>query len=416
MDSFKDLPDLTEIELKLKKIDQITPLKVNSHFHTPYSFSAFSSIGEAFDMADKEDVSVLGITDFITTDGYDEFFKAALTHNKFPLFCIEFMGLMRKEQSQGILVNDPTNPGRTYFCGKGLSYPVKRSAHDLEILQNVFIESEKQVKEMVRLLGRHLDTLNAPFSLPFEKIKNHYAKKLVRERHIAKALRIEIKNSYTTTKEQKEFISRLFDGREIHVNLNDSASLDNELRNHLLKSGGKAFVPEDDKAFLEIEDIRDWIIRGGGIPSYPVLLDNNHGEFTDYERDPAGLLNSLQKKNVHAIELIPGRNDLHIFKNLVHFFYKKGYLITFGTEHNTPVMQPMTITCRNGVALDAELMQISYLGACVVAANQYLIAKGHQGYINPDGSARSQQRSYFEKLGDAVIRTFINEKTDHKKK
>jgi hypothetical protein len=46
---------------------------VNGHFHTPFSFSAFTEIEQALKMAEEEKVQVLGINDFYTTDGYAEF-------------------------------------------------------------------------------------------------------------------------------------------------------------------------------------------------------------------------------------------------------------------------------------------------------------------------------------------------------
>ena len=46
---------------------------VNAHIHTPYSFSAFSSIAEALDKAVTEGVKVVGINDFYSTDGYVRF-------------------------------------------------------------------------------------------------------------------------------------------------------------------------------------------------------------------------------------------------------------------------------------------------------------------------------------------------------
>ena len=45
-------------------------IDVNAHLHTPYSFSAFSSIGEALDRASAEGVKVVGINDFYSMDGY----------------------------------------------------------------------------------------------------------------------------------------------------------------------------------------------------------------------------------------------------------------------------------------------------------------------------------------------------------
>ena len=36
----------------------------------------------------------------------------------------------------------------------------------------------------------------------------------------------------------------------------------------------------------------------------------------------------------------------NILKNFVEFFHNKGFIITFGTEHNTPEMIPLTVTSK----------------------------------------------------------------------
>ena len=90
---------------------------------------------------------------------------------------------------------------------------------------------------------------------------------------------------------------------------------------------------------------------------------------------------SLKNLGIECIELIPGRNDFNILKNFVEFFHKKGFIITFGTEHNTPEMIPLTVTARGSVPLDESLKRIAWEGACVIAAHQYLRADGRQGYV-----------------------------------
>ena len=49
-------------------------IKVNAHLHTPYSFSAFDNVKDALDRAAAENVKVVGINDFYTTAGYDEWY------------------------------------------------------------------------------------------------------------------------------------------------------------------------------------------------------------------------------------------------------------------------------------------------------------------------------------------------------
>ena len=97
--------------------------EANCHIHTPYSFSAFPDMDTIFNMAGNEKIALLGINDFYVTDGYDAFHKGCLENKIFPLFNIEFIGLLKEEQKKGIRINDPNNPGRIYFSGKGLDYP-----------------------------------------------------------------------------------------------------------------------------------------------------------------------------------------------------------------------------------------------------------------------------------------------------
>ena len=201
-------------------------------------------------------------------------------------------------------------------------------------------------------------------------------------------------------------MQKIFSGKEVKSALDNVAALENEIRGNLLKVGGPAFVPEDPKAFLSLEEVKEIIIDAGGIPCYPVLLDNPKGECTEYETDKEKLLKELVKNDVYSIELIPGRNDYHILKEFVSFFNQNGFVITFGTEHNTPQLDPITIGCRGGVPLDDELKQINFEGASVVAAHQYLIANGEEGYLS-NGVAKIERKKEFIELGKAVIAKFL---------
>ena len=125
----------------------ISSILVNGHFHTPYSFSAFSEIDQVLGMASKEGVQVLGINDFYTTDGYEEFASLAKKSKIYPLFNIEFMALQKDLQAEGVRVNDPNNPGRTYFSGKGLRYPLQINAEMLDRLFKVQEESNRQTAQ-----------------------------------------------------------------------------------------------------------------------------------------------------------------------------------------------------------------------------------------------------------------------------
>ncbi len=309
---------------------------INGHIHTPHSFSAFSGIEQAFQLAKSEGVEVLGINDFYTTDGYDEFAGLAQIYKIFPLFNIEFMALQNHLQEAGIRVNDPNNPGRTYFSGKGLRQPAKMSEVSFKKMKDLQEESNRQTYEMVDKLNGFLAANQIDLQFESKEIQSRLAKNLFRERHIAQAIRIAVFERDKTDTGRKELLQKIYSGKEVKASIDNVAALENEIRGNLLKSGGAAFVPEDPKAFLSLEEVIDLIIDAGGIPCYPVLLDDPKGVCTDFESDKEKLLKELVKNNVYSIELIPGRNDFNILKDFVMYFHQNGFVITFGSEHNTP--------------------------------------------------------------------------------
>ena len=384
--------------------------ETNAHIHTPYSFSAFSELETAFKMAGDERISVLGINDFYVTDGYDAFHKGCLKNSIFPLFNIEFIGLLREEQKKGIRINDPNNPGRIYFSGKGLDYPFHTGWLQLRQLKSVIKESQHQIKAMITRLNELIMPEYPSLTISYDTIKKRYAHHLVRERHVAKAIRILASDNFSTPEKQLHFLETLYGGIKSKSGLTDASALENEIRSNLLKSGGAAFVEEDENSFLKLKNIIKIIVKAGGIPCYPVLLDDPSGQCTEFETDPEKLYIALTKLGIECIELIPGRNDFSILKNFVDFFHNKGFIITFGTEHNTPEMIPLTVTARGSEPLDESLKKISWEGACVIAAHQYLRADGRQGYVLPDGKNSIKQRRELINLGQLVIEYFLNKR------
>ncbi len=380
-------------------------VEVNAHIHSPYSFSAFDNLEQAFAMASDEKVRVLGINDFNTTAGYGRFYDLSLKYKVFPLFNIEFMGLLPDEQKKGIRINDPDNPGRIYFSGKGLDYPVSWGKRSRETVQGITEKSHCLVRAMTARLNEHIQTIDTGMKLDFDQVQKSYTRGMVRERHIARALRELIFDRCKTGREKKEFLKKLYGNAEPGAGINNHAALENEIRSRLLKSQGVAFVQEDPSAFLSIREIISIIIDGGGIPCYPVLLDDAKGRFTEFESEMESLCSKLRSWKVPAVELIPGRNDHGILKTFVSFFREQDFVILFGTEHNTPSLEPLRVTTRGKIPPDEKLSETSYNGACVIAAHQYLRAKEEDGYVSFPGREIKKE---FEELGRAVIDRFLN--------
>ena len=398
MDYLQSLP-APEALLHKHSHDRQVP-EVNGHLHSPNSFCAFNSIGQMFQMAVEEGVKVLGINDFYTVDGYDEFAMEGQRNRIFPLFNIEFMGLMQDMQKQDIRVNDPNNPGRIYFSGKALKHPLSVSNENRKFLEDLQQSSQVQVREMISKADAHLLSINARFNITYEQIREKYANKLVRERHIARAIREAVMDHYPSVDQVYSFFMLLFDGRKLSASLDDPSAVENEIRSVLLKAGGKAFVPEDNDAFPELQKIIDFILDAGGIPCYPVLLDDRQGNLTGFEGDWDRMDEVLQSFNVSCLELIPLRNSLEKLEEFVDYFRRKKYVISFGTEHNSPGLFPITVKVNKDKDLTPELKKVSYEGCCILAAHQYLVGRGLSMDID--------NQDYYMDLGNAIIKEFTS--------
>jgi len=377
--------------------------KVNAHLHTPYSFSAFTDVNQALDMAVAEGVKVVGINDFYSTAGYEAWANGCKERGLYPLFNIEFISLNEEDQKAGLRVNDPGNPGRTYLSGKGLSYPFKLDEPYSSQLAGVIKESNAQVEAMCGKVNEILIAVNADFKLDFEWIKSELTTGLIRERHLAKALRLKVYEACGNESKIKDLFLKIFAGKELKSDVNDIAGVENEIRGNLLKAGGGAFVPEDPKAFLPMQTVCEIIVAGGGIPTYPFLADDAKGGYTDFEGDLERVAKQLTERSFHSVEFITTRNDVELLERYASYLHDQGFVVTFGSEHNTPAMEPIELFARNSTPLTARLMQINYEGVCVVAAHQHLVAQGLRGYVDANGQADRSKRDEFIKLGDELI-------------
>ena len=263
------------------------------------------------------------------------------------MFGIEFISLNAEDQAAGLRVNDPNNPGRTYISGKGLAYPVILSGEPLRQLEAVRAESNAQVEKMCGKLNEWLKEQGSAVQLDFNEIREKLTKGSIRERHLAKALRM-----------------------ALYPDEENPAKVENELRSKLLKAGGAAFVPESPEAFLPMKTVQEIIEAAGGIPTYPFLADDAKGNFTDFEGDLMKAADTLRKRGFRSVEFITTRNTTAVLEQYAGYLEDEGFIVTFGSEHNTPAMEPVKLRTRDAAELSPKLKAINWRGACAVAAHQ----------------------------------------------
>ena len=292
-------------------------------------------------------MKVVGINDFYSTDGYSEWKEGCAARGLYPLFGIEFISLNAEDQAAGLRVNDPNNPGRTYISGKGLAYPVILKGEPLRKLEAVRAESNRQVEQMCAKLNEWLKAEGKSIRLDFNEIREKLTKGSIRERHLAKALRL-----------------------ALEPDAENPAKLENELRSKLLKAGGAAFVPESPEAFLPMESVQHIIEAAGGIPTYPFLADDAKGHFTDFEGDLMKAADTLKKRGFCSVEFITTRNTTAVLEQYAGYLEDEGFIVSFGSEHNTPAMEPVRLRTRDAEDLSGKLKAINWRGACAIAAHQ----------------------------------------------
>jgi len=173
---------------------------------------------------------------------------------------------------------------------------------------------------------------------------------------------------------------RVFDGKPLSAPLSDQAAVENEIRSKLLKAGGAAFVPEDPTAFLPMETVCRIILAAGGIPTYPFLADDAKGEFTDFEGDLQRAADTLKKRGITSAEFITTRNSTAVLEQYSTYLQDEGFTVTFGSEHNTPALEPIRLRTRDRAeGLSEKLREINYRGACLVAAHQAGLSSVEEG-------------------------------------
>ncbi len=379
-------------------------LNVNGHLHTPYSFCAFDSIEQAVAMAKEEGIAAIGINDFFTTDGYDEWDKLCRANGIAPIFNFEFIGVSVEEQAKGIRINDPGNPGRVYMSGKGLKHPFSLDEPYASQFDKVKRDANVQSQLMCDKLNSHLNMVQAGFQISFTYILEHLTKGMVRERHIAQALREKIFQVEASAEARKALLEKVYNGKAQNAPMDDAAALENEIRGALLKAGGAAFIPEDPESFLPMDTVRSIILNGGGMPTYPLLGNALKGDYTEFEADKVALLETLKSKGFYAVEFITSRNTTAMLEEYAGFFVENGFVVTFGSEHNTPAMEPITLSTADDKGLSPLLKKINYEGACITVAHQALVVEGKQGWLDADGKADASKYDDFVKLGDSIIK------------
>lgn len=388
---------------------------VNAHIHLPPNFSAFETVGEAVDLAVLQGVGVLGANNYYDFRAYREFAQRALAARIFPLFGVEVIALHDEWKRFDVKVNDPGNPGKIYFCGKGIAHFETLSVEATRILEKIRRNDIARMEAMIERLNEIGAERDVPVDVPVESIvrrvcQRHKAPReavILQERHICQAFQERL---FEAVPEEKRALAldRLF-AAPLKVDAFDPMTVQKEIRSRLMKAGQPAYVEE---TFVPLDEARQLVLELGGIPCYPVLADGV-SPISPFESPVEDLIENLRKLDVSCVEFIPTRNTSELLEVYVPALRDAGFVVSTGTEHNTLGKQTLIPHCAEGEPLPERVREIFWEGACVIAGHQSMRMQGEPGFVtaegvlNPSYPGSEDRIAAYRRLGAAAIKLAI---------
>jgi hypothetical protein len=76
---------------------------------------------------------------------------------------------------------------------------------------------------------------------------------------------------------------------------------------------------------------------------------------------------------------------LHLLEKYAEYLYDQGFVVTFGSEHNTPATEPISLSTRNGIPL-SEKIEKNQLRRCMRnCCSSALVKQGLRGFVDENG-------------------------------
>ncbi len=364
-------------------------LVANTHVHLAPNFSAFETATGAVRQAAAEGIRVLGASNYYHFGIYRAFAEQAAREGIVPLFGLEIITLIEDLRRAGTLINDPTNPGRMYLCGKGIAWFDPPPPPADVLAGEMRAANDARMREMVLRMNERFTSVGLANGITDELIALDVAARSgvprpwvsLQERHVARAFQESFFRQVPEPARDRALARILGTGAASAVGADDPVGVQELMRSHLMKAGKPAFVPE---AAVTFDDAYRLILELGGIPCYPTLADGA-SPICGFEDPPETLADELLDRGIYCAELIPVRNSGDAVDRYVAAFRSRGIVVTAGTEHNTQQPIPFMPACRDDQPLSELALEAFWEGTCVVVAHQHRVISGEPGYVDRHG-------------------------------
>jgi hypothetical protein len=310
-------------------------------------------------------------------------------------------------RAAGIKVNDPGNPGKMYICGKGMTRFAPMTPEAQRVLDLIRHADATRTAQLVERVSQVLAQRGLPNQIDAQAVIDRVVRRhgvpretvYLQERHVAQAFQ-EYLFDHVPAAQRIAKLTTLLGAPPRIASPEDAVAVQNELRSHLMKADKVAYV---DETFIDFAPAMQLIRELGAFPSYPLLADAA-SPICPFESSPEKLAANLKDRGIFAAEFIANRNACELMTRYARVLRAQGILITAGTEHNLLEMIPLQPVCLGGTPVPADLRELFYEGACVIAAHQFLGAHQQPGYARSDDASIRELAA----LGHAVIRKYLD--------
>ncbi|MEA3326523.1 MAG: hypothetical protein U9R53_04340 [Chloroflexota bacterium] len=321
---------LRQIAQRLKTGEITTHLEmdvVNMHCHSFFSFNGYGYSPSALAwLAKKEGYKAIGIVDFDTLDGVNEFLQACEILDVRGSTGIETRSYFPEFSDR--VINSPGEPGVSYVMGVGFS-----SSLVPDESKSILEDMQKRAMNRNKVIIERVNAFLSPVTVDYEDdVMTLTPGGNVTERHIVKAYILAArKKSSDVVKFWSEKLDLSND--EVINLLEDLPRLQNVIRRKLMKKGGVGYIEPTADSFPLLEDVNKLIISCGAIPCIAWLDGTTQGEMDAEE------LFSLQiDKGAAVLNIIPDRNwnikDEKIKKQKLNNLYET---VMMAKEFNLPL-------------------------------------------------------------------------------
>ena len=381
-------------------------LPCNTHVHSPYSFSVFSSVDEMVSTARAAGIAVLGINDGTTVDGFKEFDLSCRSQGIYPLFNIEFAvecdGDHRRSGSHHV----PFSPKHCWLHGKALRFPAMLSSDSRNLLASIWKASQDRIWKLIETVNFFLDRQGLPLSLDYASIRADYTKSSVHDLHIARALEALLSEHFNNREKAVKHLNELMGFTE-HDSL---PSAPGKLTNALCRElgSGSAFerINRRTGPSIQLLQAKQVILQAGGIPSFQCSF-NNDDEWMKESEGPELLARQLSAKGIHAVEFIPGETSCRLLETFMRYFHEHHFLVTMGSDHSECSDASLLPVTRDGKIPGDDLLSMCYESVCIYAAHQEMHYRERRGFVDESGKRLipPEQVEPFIALGEQAIKT-----------